>query len=50
MGEFSRELPHVMTRAEIQAVLDERERQDHFRLKRFAARRAERLEVGEGAS
>ena len=37
-------------RAQIQAVLDERERQDHFRLKRFAARRAERLEAGAGAS
>jgi len=33
----------------IQSILDERERQDHFRLKRFAARRAQRLEAGEEA-
>ena len=35
-------------RARIQAILDERERQDRFRLKRFRARRGDRLagEVG----
>ena len=30
----------------IQSVLDERERQDHFRLKRYMARRAARAEAG----
>ena len=34
-------------RAQVQAILDERERQDHFRMKRFAARRAQRLEEDE---
>lgn len=36
-------------RDQIQSILDERERQDHFRLKRFAAQRAQRLAAeGEG--
>lgn len=34
-------------RNQIRAILDERERQDRFRLKRFATRRAQRLEAGE---
>lgn len=36
----------VREKTAIQAVLDERERQDRFRLKRFSARRGERLEQG----
>ena len=34
-------------RDQIRAVLDERERQDRFRLKRFATRRARRVAAGE---
>jgi H(+)-transporting ATP synthase subunit D len=34
-------------RDQIRAILDERERQDRFRLKRFATRRAQRVEAGE---
>jgi V/A-type H+-transporting ATPase subunit D len=34
-------------RHHIQSILDERERQEHFRLKRFLARRTERLEADE---
>lgn len=34
-------------RIAIQSILDERERQDHFRLKRFAQKRGERMAVGE---
>lgn len=34
-------------RAAIQTILDERERQDHFRLKRFTRRRGERMTAGE---
>jgi V/A-type H+-transporting ATPase subunit D len=36
-------------RAQIQAILHERERQDHFRLKRFAAQRQARIEASEAA-
>ncbi len=34
-------------RSQITSILDERERQDRFRLKRFAKRRAQRVEAGE---
>ena len=34
-------------RDQIRAVLDERERQDRFRLKRYTTRRAKRVEAGE---
>ena len=34
-------------RDQIRATLDERERQDRFRLKRFATRRAQRVDAGE---
>ena len=34
-------------RDQIRSVLDERERQDRFRLKRFTTRRARRVEAGE---